>query len=130
MRPARTVYWSAQYQFLDIQDFGQDYSELLQNWRPWVGDDLKSLLRQSGDPSVRDQCYCCHSAFISSKVSKTESTRLTGMVGLALTGTLRLILVGTTNRDLLFYLIWSMLVALLVTRIALPIQYSTITTVT
>ena len=28
MQPARTVYWSARYQFLDLQDFGQDYSQL------------------------------------------------------------------------------------------------------
>ena len=126
-RPARTVYWSAQYQFPDLQDFRQDYSQPLQNLCPWVGSNLKSLLRQSSDRSARDQCYCCHSTFISSKVSKTESTRLTRTPGLALTGTLWLILVGTMNRDLLFYLIWSMPVSLLVTRIVLPIQYSTIT---
>ena len=89
MWPAGTVYQSTQYQSVDL-DFRWGYLQPLQ-----------SLLRQSSDCSARNQCYCCHSTFVSSKVSRSESVGLTRMPGLALTRTFQL-----TNRDLLFYLIW------------------------
>ena len=118
--PARTAY-------RNLTIFRQDYSQPLQNWHPWVGADLRSLLRQSSEHFAGNQCYCCHNAFVSNKVIRTESARLTGKPSLALTRTFRLTLVGTENRDLSLYLVWSTLVTLLVTRIVLSIQYSMIT---
>ena len=72
---------TARYPFLELLRSQAGCSQPLQNWRPWVGTDLKSLLRQSGNCSAGNQCYSAIVHLFLSKVYKTESAGLTRVSG-------------------------------------------------
>ena len=103
-------------------------SQPLQNWHPWVGADLKSLLRQSGNCSTGNQCYSAIAHLFRVRSTRPNPLDWPESPDRHLPEAFQLTLVGITNRNSCFCFIWSMLVTLLVTGIVLPVQDSMLTT--